>query len=64
VAAIAVRGLRNLAALLVAMAGVAMLSKISVSGSALGVGLALAARNVLGGLTSSWPTRWPGAVWA
>jgi inner membrane transporter RhtA len=43
VAAIAVRGLRNLAALLVAMAGVAMLSKISVSGSALGVGLALAA---------------------
>jgi inner membrane transporter RhtA len=43
VAAIAVRGLRNLAALLVAMAGVAMLSRISVSGSALGVGLALAA---------------------
>ena len=43
VAAIAVRGLRNLAALLVALAGVAMLSRISVSGSALGVGLALAA---------------------
>ena len=43
VAAIAVRGLRNLAALLVAMAGVGMLSRISVSGSALGVGLALAA---------------------
>ena len=43
VAAIAVRGLRNLAALLVAMAGVAMLSRISVSGSAMGVGLALAA---------------------
>ena len=43
VAAIAVRGLRNLAALLVAMAGVGMLSRSSVSGSALGVGLALAA---------------------
>jgi inner membrane transporter RhtA len=43
VAAIAVRGLRNLAALLVAAAGVATLSRISVSGSALGVALALAA---------------------
>ena len=43
VAAIAVRGLRNLAALLVAVVGVATLSRISVSGSALGVGLALAA---------------------
>ncbi|MGO8685587.1 MAG: EamA family transporter [Candidatus Dormibacteria bacterium] len=43
VAAIAVRGLRNLAALLVAVAGVATLSRISVSGSALGVGLALTA---------------------
>ncbi len=43
VAAVAVRGLRNLAALLVAVAGVATLSRISLSGSGLGVGLALAA---------------------
>jgi inner membrane transporter RhtA len=43
VAAIAVRGLRNLAALLVAVAGVATLSRISLAGSALGVGLALTA---------------------
>ena len=43
VAAIAVRGLRNLAALLVAVAGVATLSRISLPGSALGVGLALTA---------------------
>jgi len=43
VAAIAARGLRNLGALLLAAAGVATLTRISVSGSALGVALAITA---------------------
>ena len=43
VAAIAARGLRNLVALLVAVAGVVTLSRISVSGSLLGVVLAITA---------------------
>jgi len=43
VAALAVRGARNLAALVVAVAGVAVLSRISLSGSAAGVAFAITA---------------------